>query len=130
MGLGYYTKYAKKCIGKTLVSHLLSDDRCVLTLTFSDGSTLTLDAEGECCSYSWIESIDCPDNLQGVVRAIEEIPMPDLGNIPTPHNADVDEVAYYGLKIITDRGHTVIDYRNSSNGYYGGSLDATFREAK
>ena len=32
-------------------------------------------------------------------------------------------VAYYGLKITTDNGRAVIDYRNSSNGYYGGSLE-------
>ena len=35
---------------------------------------------------------------------------------------DPDEVEFYGLSIKTDKGEIVIDYRNSSNGYYGGSL--------
>ena len=26
------------------------------------------------------------------------------------------------MKITTDRGHIIVDYRNESNGYYGGSL--------
>ena len=33
----------------------------------------------------------------------------------------MDGVAY-GVKITTDKGHIVIDYRNASNGYYGGNL--------
>jgi hypothetical protein len=36
---------------------------------------------------------------------------------------DVDVVAYYGLKITTETGIAVLDYRNDSNGYYGGSLE-------
>ena len=31
-----------------------------------------------------------------------------------------DTVAYYGVKITTTRGIAVIDFRNDSNGYYGG----------
>lgn len=31
-------------------------------------------------------------------------------------------MAYYGCKITTGKGYALIDYRNSSNGYYGGSL--------
>jgi len=33
-----------------------------------------------------------------------------------------DELALYGLKLTTDKGDLVLDYRNESNGYYGGSL--------
>jgi hypothetical protein len=35
---------------------------------------------------------------------------------------DPDVLAFYGCKISTDGGEIVIDYRNDSNGYYGGSL--------
>ena len=41
----------------------------------------------------------------------------DLGDMP-----GCDVVAYYGCKISTNRGEILIDYRNDSNGYYGGSL--------
>ncbi len=42
--------------------------------------------------------------------------MPDL----TP--GDGGETKYYGCKITTDKGHIIIDYRNESNGYYGGDI--------
>lgn len=48
--------------------------------------------------------------------------MPNLGDIPTAYEPQVECVAYYGLKITTEKGRAVIDYRNDSNGYYGGSL--------
>ena len=51
--------------------------------------------------------------------------MPNLGNVPTEHRDQVDEVQYYGLKITTERGRAMIDYRNDSNGYYGGWIEWT-----
>lgn len=55
--------------------------------------------------------------------AVEEIAMPNLGNVDGVYRQDCDCVEYYGLKITTDKGRAVIDYRNNSNGYYGGSLE-------
>lgn len=80
--------------------------------------------EGDCCSRTWIEGVDDWDALFGTVTAAEEIEMPNLGNIGTEHNHSVDQVSYYGLKITTEKGRAVIDYRNDSNGYYGGSLES------
>jgi hypothetical protein len=82
-----------------------------------------LEAWGDCCSQSWIESIDAPTALYGKVLKVEEINMPELGDVGTPKVPDVDCVAYYGLKITTETGIAVLDYRNDSNGYYGGSLE-------
>lgn len=82
-----------------------------------------LDAEGDCCSQSWIESVDAPLALRGKVFGVEEIEMPNLGDMSTPKHDNPDFVRYYGLKIITENGHAVLDYRNDSNGYYGGWLD-------
>lgn len=48
--------------------------------------------------------------------------MPDLGNIKTEHCEHPDCIRYYGLRIVTDKGRAVIDFRNNSNGYYGGSI--------
>ena len=107
----------KGMVGKTITSIVLSNEKDELVLQFSDGSDMTLQAYGDCCSSTWIESIDAPDNLLGTVQSVEDIDMPDLGNQP-----DHDVMSYYGLKIVTDRGHAVIDYRNDSNGYYGGDL--------
>lgn len=107
-------------VGKTIVSHELKDDGSQLKLNCSDGTAVKLETEGDCCSFSWIESIDAPEALLGTVVSVEDIDMPNLGNIDGTRHQGVDEVAYYGLKITTEKGRCVIDYRNDSNGYYGG----------
>ena len=85
------------------------------------GKSVVLDVEAECCSYTWIESIDAPHALLGTVTSVERIDMPE-GSI-SRINPDCNEcLQYYGLKITTTSGIAVIDYRNDSNGYYGGDL--------
>lgn len=34
-------------------------------------------------------------------------------------------IQYYGYEIITDKGSAKLEFRNSSNGYYGGSMTAS-----
>ena len=104
-------------LNKTILSVTMSDDKQVMTFVTMSGPVVVR-AEGDCCSGSWFESIDDPAALLGTVRDVEEIPMPDLGDQP-----DHDVMQYYGLKITTERGRAVIDYRTDSNGYYGGYLE-------
>jgi len=67
---------------------------------------------------TWVEHIEMPALcLPAKVISVHDLDMPNLGEMP---NREV--VAYYGLKIITDKGDIIIDYRNDSNGYYGGDL--------
>lgn len=112
----------EKMIGKTVVSHSLADDGSLLTLQCKDGSRIYLTPSGACCSSSWIESIDAPDALHGTIHDVEDREMPDLGHVGTERHPSVDYVRYYGLMIATEKGRCVIDYRNDSNGYYGGWL--------
>lgn len=110
-------------LGKTIVSHVLADDGSCITLACSDGSSVRLVAYGQCCSTAWIESIDDEAALHGRVLDVEEIAMPNLGNIDGTRHKGVDEVSYYGLKITTEKGRSVLDYRNDSNGAYDGRLE-------
>lgn len=55
--------------------------------------------------------------LCGTVTNVQEAEMPELGD-PDEHTTR----AYYGLAITTEHGTATIDYRNDSNGYYGGYL--------
>lgn len=112
------TRISKALVGKKIIGYSLDSDRQVLRFDIDHGDPVVLEAEGDCCSHTWIESIDAPDNLLGVVQSAEQIDMPDLGDMP-----GCEVVRYYGLKIVTDKGHVVIDYRNDSNGFYGGSLE-------
>lgn len=105
-------------IGKTIEGVDIAEDRQALRFRIAGADPIIARVDAECCSYTWIENIENVEALTGrVVRNAEDIDMPDLGNMP-----DRDVVAYYGFKIETDGGTCVIDYRNDSNGYYGGSL--------
>ena len=42
--------------------------------------------------------------------------------LPQTEEHREDVIQFYGFKVSTDKGVLVIDYRNESNGYYGGSL--------
>lgn len=110
-------------IGKQIVAFALADDGADIRFDVKEGGPITLVAVGDCCSLTWIESLDAPTALLGTVLDVEEIPMPDLGNIDGTRHQGVEVVDYYGLKITTDKGRCVIDYRNDSNGYYGGHLE-------
>jgi hypothetical protein len=118
------------CVGKEIVKHSLNAGGTELVLHFADGSQAVLVPEGDCCSSSWIESIDDEHALHGKVAKIEEIDMPDRGNVGTEKHPGVEEVKYYGLRITTDKGRSVIDYRNDSNGYYGGWLNCRIEQAQ
>jgi hypothetical protein len=104
-------------IGSTITGVKIADDKQAMLLQTDRGDVVVL-VDGDCCSHSWIENVDLPAlGLPAKVISHEWVAMPDLG---TP---DEDEcIAYYGHKIVTDRGAFLIDYRNSSNGYYGGSI--------
>jgi hypothetical protein len=45
-----------------------------------------------------------------------------MDNLPEDREKDYNVIRFYGYKIITDRGHCDIIFRNESNGYYGGYM--------
>lgn len=105
-------------IGKTIVAIQMTTDKKAIRFALEGGAEVVARADGDCCSSTWIEHISLPVlGFPAVVVEANDIEMPDLG---TPDDAEC--VAYYGFKVQTDRGPIVIDYRNESNGYYGGDL--------
>lgn len=110
---------SKNLIGKTIMAVLLAEDGGSIKFDLSDGSSVIARADGDCCSHSWIEAVEMPARgLPALVTSAGDL---DL-NKPDETNDEHECLAFYGYKIVTDRGEIVIDYRNSSNGYYGGNL--------
>ena len=104
-------------VGRTLKGVKLAKDKSSI-LFQTDKGDIVVDVYGDCCSTSWIEHIELPAlGFPSKVISVADLDMPDLGQ-----QEGCDVVAYYGLKIVTDGGEIVIDYRNNSNGYYGGNL--------
>lgn len=104
-------------VGKTLIGIKLAEDKEAIRFDTAEGQ-IVVRVDADCCSHTWVESIELPAHgFPALVSAVQDLSMPDLGS-----PGDGDEIAYYGCKIVTDKGDIVIDYRNESNGYYGGSL--------
>lgn len=111
------SEQANPLIGKRITAIHLATDKKAIRFDVEDGEPIVAQSDGDCCSDSWIESLDTPDMLIGeVVTAVEDVDMPDLGS------SGEYEVTYYGCRITNAKGWCVIDYRNESNGYYGGNL--------
>ncbi len=110
----------KKLINKTITDITLSDDNERITFKTTEGDVIA-DCYAECCSHTWVENLELPAlGFPCTVLSEENLDMPDLGDMP-----GCEYVEYYGYKIETDKGSIIIDYRNDSNGYYGGSLEWT-----
>ena len=109
-------------LGLTLLA--VSWDEDSITFTTQEKGDITARTEGDCCSYSWIESVELPARgFPCVVQEVREVDLP----WPTPDRS-FDVLSDYGLRIVTNNGDIDIDYRNDSNGYYGGWLSFPYSE--
>lgn len=108
----------RNMVGALLLS--LSWDEDTITVT-TDRGTFTGLTYGDCCSTTWIEHVE-DSRMAGdaLITFADDVGAMDSDR-PDPEWTEC--VKYYGFKIETDKGTILIDYRNSSNGYYGGSLD-------
>ena len=107
-------------VDKTIMSIDIASDRKAIRFALDDGKFVIARAEGDCCSETWIESISLPAlGFPALVISAADVDMPDLG---APQDEDSECRQYYGFEIVTDKGSILIDYRNESNGYYGGNL--------
>lgn len=108
-------------IGKTITGMKIAADRQALLFETTDGD-LVVNVDADCCSYTWVEEVELPAlGFPALVTAVEDLELPQVDK-PSAFHGEHEELALYGCKISTDRGEIVIDYRNDSNGYYGGSL--------
>lgn len=110
-------------VGKTIKVIKLAEDKKAILFETDEGDHMAR-ADGDCCSETWIEHVQLPAmGFPALVSAVEDIdlPLPPLTEAEAQEEED-GEIQFYGCKISTDRGDIVIDYRNLSNGYYGGSL--------
>lgn len=109
-------------LNRTLDSVEHTDD--TLTFWFEDGTGARYDVEGDCCSHSWIEHVTIPDGIRGnVIRDVKQADMQE----PFDHGHDNEDewgnyIQVYANAFVTDVGEIIFEYRNSSNGYYGGFL--------
>lgn len=111
----------KELIGKTIDEIVLDKSRENLYFySKKDDLWFHYYAYGDCCSNSWFEHVgsDLADDQPVKVFSVLEREMPPDDN----NSKDNECLAFYGWSLVTDRGYLDIEMRNSSNGYYGGSV--------
>jgi len=110
--------YIKETLGQKVAFVQLDSARNVLSLGLQDGRVYRFEVEGDCCSHSWIEHLEAPSDLEGATIlgwASREL----VEGIDTPHD---NYLQVYNTVIRTTAGDVVMEFRNESNGYYGGYL--------
>lgn len=118
-----------------LVAVVIDDEKEHVTFKFDGAPDVVFRVEGDCCSSSWIEHLDVPPDCIGekLVSVEDGDGVPWDGHECVPKKADEDGYAYgnecdhdhlkvYNTKFVTAKGTVVLEYRNDSNGYYGGYL--------
>ena len=106
-----------RLVGKTVKEVYLSYDG--VTIIFKcDDEEIAYWAEGDCCSESWFNHITGIDNLiEGNAPVLRVVDKPEITGLKsTRQEVDIQ----YGYLIETRYGYCEIEFRNASNGYYGG----------
>jgi hypothetical protein len=77
-------------------------------------------ADGDCCSTTYIDSIEGP-KAGKIIQVLEPGWCEEGERYRTEENG---ERKFYKVTLVIEgKGHLDIEYRNESNGYYGGSLE-------
>lgn len=108
--------------GLVVESVVVSEDKRTIDVTFTDGTLLRGTSYGDCCSHTWIEHMTVPVDVAGATLT-EVVDSAGLDPHEPVEEDTYELIQVYHTSIKTSRGEIIIEYRNSSNGYYGGSLD-------
>ena len=126
----------KKLIGRKIVSvskEAVTEEAVterkeeIFVIEFEDGKQRFL-VEGDCCSCSWVEHLTVQDDLNSAMLISVEDQRID-SKCEEDH-AEYDYLQVYETRFRTNRGDIVLEYRNSSNGYYGGSINMIDAEGR
>lgn len=118
--MAYDYQKIQQLVGREIRGYTITADRESMELHTDQGSFLGV-CEADCCSYTWIEGVEEPAlGFPCTILKAEDLDMPE--GAESTFRKDPEVLAFYGTKFTTDKGDFVIDYRNDSNGYYGGSL--------
>lgn len=91
----------------------------------TDDGIMGAHAVGDCCSESWFADFTGVDALLN--HRVLEVDIVDMEEVSDGRTRqEVDQI--YGYKFKTEAGYADLVFRNSSNGYYGGWVEAGMAE--
>lgn len=112
-------------VNRIVESVWVNDDNTLMVFDCGENK-LAYETQSDCCSETWFSSINGLDNLLGH-RVISVLERPEIGNLPSERQ-EVDILYGYILTAthpeddhMGNANGCEIEFRNASNGYYGGS---------
>lgn len=116
----------KELLDKKVIKIELNSDNTIIVFTDITGEKIAYLAVGDCCSSSWFYGITGIYNLlHKEINKIEDKEIQINQSLGSEQMYDDDELQNYGITLLTDKGYCDIEYRNLSNGYYGGYCEKT-----
>ena len=121
----------QELVGQTIEKLEVSSDQHLLRFTTTGGQPIVYQAEGDCCSESWFADIvgvkallppPRPARGDRAITKVEPLLLPFYNVHDGRGRQEEDQVYGYALSV-QPWGVTVIAFRNSSNGYYGGWVE-------
>jgi len=100
----------------------IAENKESIKFIFTDGTIFTYSTYGDCCSATWIEHVTIPPDIAGtkITGIKDDYPVESWSE-------GWEEIQKYQTAFQTPRGEIIVEYRNSSNGYYGGWLEGPAR---
>lgn len=115
---GYVSLF--ELVGRTVLGIFVAPTQGSIAFR-TDTGFVRFDVDGDYCSEAWIADLLSVDALlDAVVVGVEDLDLPNYNVDDGRCRQEVDAV--YGIQINTLRGRATLVFRNSSNGYYGGSM--------
>lgn len=112
-----------RLMGKELKSVEVLEDGTKIKFRFLSHPPISYLVDAGCCSHSWVEHFELPDNVSGakVVQVISQF-INAFDEVDGDAAGQFNEIKVYSTTFRTTAGDIVFEYRNSSNGAYGAEL--------
>lgn len=116
----------KPLLGKKLLRFEINDPAKIF---FTDGTEVTVNITGDCCSTSIIYDVIQENNPHGtelidVIEYDTSAAMPNAVEIAKKHwNYEGDCLSQWDIRFLFTGGAVLVRHLNNSNGYYDGLTD-------
>lgn len=125
--MGYFGKDIERLVGRTIKKIYMNEEYLKFETNLGN---IVFTVDGDCCSHSYFHDFIGVDKLLkgSPVVSVKSIELSEDDSKVKVNRNDYDEVECYGYEIVTEDPQfgevtSVFSFRNSSNGYYGGSLE-------
>jgi hypothetical protein len=109
--------------GRTVTAVIVGYEEQYLVLETTTGPVIW-ETDADCCSNTWFSDVVGLPSLLGhpILAASELADVSPFETEEEQNRTRQEEDKVYGVRLLTEAGVCDVVYRNSSNGYYGGSI--------